>query len=160
MLVKKIIGNDLLDDKRNLTKNKVIKREESRGGVSKAKQSIRKNRAIRLRTKHLALSQLGINLLEELKTIDDKTRSKPTEKQQRKHKNLNQRVKEAAEKTNSKHKASTPQAKLRQIGRVAQKPLVKVISTQANIFLTLNLKTSHRVRYRQLINYKILVKVV
>lgn len=37
MLVKKIIGNDLLDDKRNLTKNKVIKREESRGGVSKAK---------------------------------------------------------------------------------------------------------------------------
>lgn len=41
MLVKKIIGNDLLDDKRNLTKNKVIKREESREGVSKAKQSIR-----------------------------------------------------------------------------------------------------------------------
>lgn len=37
MLVKKIIGNDLLDDKRNLTKNKVIKREESRGGVNKAK---------------------------------------------------------------------------------------------------------------------------
>lgn len=37
MLVKKIIGNDLLDDKRNLTKNKVIKREEGRGGVSKAK---------------------------------------------------------------------------------------------------------------------------
>lgn len=37
MLVKKIIGNDLLDDKRNLTKNKVIKREESRGGVSQAK---------------------------------------------------------------------------------------------------------------------------
>ena len=37
MLVKKIIGNDLLDDKRNLTKNKVIKREKSRGGVSKTK---------------------------------------------------------------------------------------------------------------------------
>lgn len=37
ILVKKIIGNNLLDDKRNLTKNKVIKREESRGGVSKAK---------------------------------------------------------------------------------------------------------------------------
>lgn len=37
MLVKKIIGNDLLDDKRNLTKNKVIKREKSRGGLSKAK---------------------------------------------------------------------------------------------------------------------------
>ena len=37
MLVKKIIGNDLLDDKRNLTKNKVIKREKSRGGVSQAK---------------------------------------------------------------------------------------------------------------------------
>ena len=37
MLVKKIIGNNLLDDKRNLTKNKVIKREESRGGVNKAK---------------------------------------------------------------------------------------------------------------------------
>lgn len=33
MLVKKIIGNDLLDDKRNLTKNKVIEREEGRGGV-------------------------------------------------------------------------------------------------------------------------------
>lgn len=32
MLVKKIIGNDLLDDKRNLTKNKVIEREEGRGG--------------------------------------------------------------------------------------------------------------------------------
>jgi len=57
-------------------------------------------------------------------------------------------VKEAAEKTNSKNKASTLQAKLRQIGRVAQKPLVKVISTQGYIFLTLNLKTSHRVRYR------------
>lgn len=37
MLVKKIIGNDLLDDKRNLTKNKVIEREESRGGVIKMK---------------------------------------------------------------------------------------------------------------------------
>lgn len=37
MLVKKIIENDLLDDKRNLTKSKVIKREESRGRVSKAK---------------------------------------------------------------------------------------------------------------------------
>ena len=37
MLVKKIIGNDLLDDKRNLTNNKVIKREESRGGVSQTK---------------------------------------------------------------------------------------------------------------------------
>lgn len=31
MLVKKLIGNDLLDDKRNLTKNKVIEREEGRG---------------------------------------------------------------------------------------------------------------------------------
>ena len=75
-------------------------------------------------------------------------RSKATEKQQRKHKELNKKAKEAAEKTNSKYKTNTPQAKLRQIGRVAQKPLVKVISTQANIFLTLNLKTSHRVRYR------------
>ena len=35
--VKKIIGRCSINDKRKLTKNKVIKREESRGGVSKAK---------------------------------------------------------------------------------------------------------------------------
>lgn len=35
--VKKIIERCSIDDKRKLTKNKVIEREESRGGVSKAK---------------------------------------------------------------------------------------------------------------------------
>lgn len=33
MLVKKIIGRCSINDKRKLTKNKVIEREEGRGGV-------------------------------------------------------------------------------------------------------------------------------